>query len=180
MFDPWTATLDEAMAAQSVWYGNGIGREPIFQWDAARQVEARQNAVVGGDGFAVLACIRTCVTNDLVAPEWLAYAFNAHFDKVLNCRVGSWDAAFGKPYPGKHLRNLQQRRKLRFDVLDRIRDILKTESKTAVDETLFAQVGREFNIGKTLCGEMYYEAKRLTQRAITPAVEALLAPYKQP
>lgn len=154
MFDPWTATLDEAMVAHVDHDGGPEG--PLFKWHVAREIEALKQDIDAGDGFVVLHCIRLCVTHGLVAPEWLAYAFNRRYYQVSSCRVGTWDEAFGKPYPGKHLAKLRQRRELKFDVYLRV-----SESTQAIDEALFERVGHEFGIGKTLCSELYYEAKKL-------------------
>lgn len=159
MFDPWTASLDEAITSQEATSENCV-HGPIFQWSAARKIEAEREAVENGDGFAVLACIRRCVTNNLVAPEWLAYAFNRRYDKVLNCHVRSWDEAFGKPYPGKSISDLRRRRELRFAVLNAVNNI-RCQPGRAIDESLFEEVGAEFGIKKTLCSELYYEAKAL-------------------
>jgi hypothetical protein len=158
-FDPWTATLDEAVAAHEPWKrargGDGPGG-PIYQWAAAKAIEAEREAADSGDGFAVLACINQCVTHDLVAPEWLAYAFNRHYHRVLTCKVGSWDEAFGKPYPGRHLEKLRIRREKGVRVWLRIRELRQSESRPPIDDALFETVGAELGIGKTLCAELYY------------------------
>lgn len=159
MFDPWTSSVEEAIAAQERHQAAGPDG-PIFQWTAARRIEAQKDAAEGGDGFAVLACIRSCVTSGLVAPEWLAYAFNRHYDQVLSCRVRSWDEAFGKPYSGKDIKLLRQRRELRFAVYNKVLETLNDHPQV-IGEKLFAQVAEHFGIKKTLCAELYYEAKRL-------------------
>lgn len=181
MFDPWTASFDEASLAQAAWAGElADPSAPIFQWAGARRIEAEKEAVKRGDGFAVLACIRVCVTNQLIAPNWLAYAFNRRYDKVLNCRSGSWDEAFGKPYAGKHVAKLRQRREFRFQVYNRVNEVrsegahyeinedgsLRLVSPTPIDEALFERIGKDFRIGKTLCSELYYDAlKRIKSSA---------------
>lgn len=114
-FDPWTATFDEAMAAQSAlpYYSGPNG--PLYQWEAAQSVNALRSAVEGGCGFDVMDAVSRCMRHDLVAPDWLARAFVRRYDSVLNCRVGSWDDAFGRPYPLRaRLGTLRQRRQMRW------------------------------------------------------------------
>lgn len=102
MFDPWHATFEEAKAAQEAQdaRNGGIGGpdSPLFQFINALQINEQRQKVENGDGFAVLYCIRMCVTSGLVAPEWLAYAFNRRYDAVNWGRAISWDdpLAFGK------------------------------------------------------------------------------------
>lgn len=44
-------------------------------------------------------------------PDWLASAFLRRYDAVLNCRIGTWDEAFGAAQPrGKHLSTLRLHR----------------------------------------------------------------------
>ena len=76
-----------------------------------RQVLFLKQAIDGGDGFAVLAAISHCVTSGLVAPEWLADAFNRRYASVVGFGAGSWDdpSAFGRPYPkGTNLASLRK------------------------------------------------------------------------
>jgi hypothetical protein len=121
--------------------------------DLKKQFEA-------GSEFALLAAIRVCARANMVMPDWVADAYVVRYDKILNCHAASWDEVFGKPYPGKHISGLRERRALRFAVYGRIREILNRAPETNIDEALFENVGLEFSIGKTLCNELYYEAVR--------------------
>jgi hypothetical protein len=68
---------------------------------------ARYNA---GDMAALFGALRVCANHDLVMPEWVSRAFIRGYDKVLTCRAGSWDEAFGAPYPkGFHLVGTRKR-----------------------------------------------------------------------
>ena len=101
--------------------------------------------------------------HDLSIPPWAAKAYIVRFRKVLHLEADSWDAAFGRPYPkGLHLAKARRRRELRFRVYGRVRDL--TKDGTALDERLFERVGDEFEIGKTLCNDLYYEAVRFLER----------------
>lgn len=114
-FNPWTATFDEANAAQDA-LGYETGPDgPLFQWNAAQEVNALRAAVEAGGGFDVMDAVSRCLRHDLVAPDWLAREFIRRYDSVLNCRAGSWDDAFGRPHPlRKRLETLRQRRLMRW------------------------------------------------------------------
>ena len=163
MFDPWTASLEEAQEEEKRVSAECTSGpcSPVMQWAAASQISEWKQAVINGDGFAVLGCIRGCVTHGLVAPDWLAYAFNRKYDAVLNCRAGSWDdpKSFGPPYPkGKHLSRMRQDRIGRFTVLNAVRDTIKRDPDKAIDRGLFDEIGRALGFGATRAERLYYEA----------------------
>jgi hypothetical protein len=165
MFDPWTASLEEAQREQESSRHDGPDA-PIFQWKAARDIEGQKDLIESGDGFAILACVRKLMTHGLVAPAWLAYAFNKRYDAVLNCRANSWDDqnAFGRPYPkGKHLNALRKSRTIRFQIFNSVNQILASEPSTPIDSELFARAGRMAKppVGKTEAERLYREAKRI-------------------
>ncbi len=166
-FDPWTASDEQVTEAQRAWAlrypdGHAPGCAPVFQAHFARWVIAMKAKIQAGgqdSGYCVLLAVSHVLTFDLVAPDWLAYAFNSRFDQVNNYHAGSWDdpAAFGAPIPkGTHLAALRKRRRLRFKVFLRISDIREMEPQTALDKRLFTRVGRELGLGKTLAEEYYY------------------------
>lgn len=171
-FNPWKATLDEARSAQAVIDEGDMGPEgPVFQFAAAQRVNARRTAVDGGNGFAVLACIRDCVTHGLVAPEWLAYAFTRRYDAVLDCHVDSWDdpSSFGKPYPkGKQLLRTREDRIGRVLVWNAVVAAIQRDPTTPIDRGLFELVGKQLSqvvqdgkrlaLGATRSERLYYEA----------------------
>jgi hypothetical protein len=138
----------------------------VFQEAALQELADLKAQFEAGSGFALLAAIRVCANRDLVMPSWVAEAYIARYDRILNCHAASWDEVFGKPYKGKHLSTLRQRRRLRFAVYNRIRQILKEIPDTPIDDSLFEVVGAEFGIRKTLCNELYYEAQRFLKFAV--------------
>lgn len=99
-FDPWSATVDDAVAADSSFEIDGP-EGPLFQWQAVQNISAMRERAEQGDGFAVLDAVSQCIRHGLKVPDWLARMFLRRYDAVLNCRAGSWDdaAAFGRPYP---------------------------------------------------------------------------------
>jgi hypothetical protein len=139
----------------------------IFQLNALRVLDDLRVQFESGNGFALLAAIRCCANHDLVMPEWVANAYIAKYDPVLNCTAKSWDEVFGSPYAkGLHISKRRRRRVLRFDVYLRIENILRTQPDTGIDDSLFETVGAQVGIGKTLCNEMYYEAKELLNKSL--------------
>lgn len=168
MFDPWNATFEEAIQeSERLRSLKSDVRDPIFQLDAVNRINSQRQRVESGDGFAVLACIRACVTNDLIAPAWLAYEFNSRYDAVLNCRAKSWDdpRSFGKPYPkGTNIRALEKKRRLKFQIWNEVREMRSRDPDRAIDEHLFEEIGEKHGLGKTLASEFYYEAKKIMGR----------------
>lgn len=134
--------------------------DPIFQFLAAMKIEEKKPAVEAGDGFAVLECISQCVTNGLVAPEWLADEFNRRYVAVLRCRASSWDSplSFGRPYKkGTNINTRQKERKGQHQVYFAVRDKLQKSPEIPIDKGLFAEVGAAFNYGATLAEEYFYK-----------------------
>lgn len=162
-------TLAEALAEHQRVLENDASRSdsepnlPLYQWAACHDLEHLQKAFAGGDKFALMRAIRICANHDLPMPEWTSKAYIKAYDAVVNAREKSWDVVFGPPYPkGANLSALRKRRMLMFAVRNRVSEIRKAEPAIAIDEGLFARVGKEFNIGKTLAAEYYYHAKRIS------------------
>jgi hypothetical protein len=175
-FDPWTADRETAKLAQDgcgLEWANSCG--PVFQASAAKQIAAAKSAIDAGNGFAVLTCIRQCVTHGLVAPEWLAYAFNRRYDAVSLCLANSWDStlAFGKPYPGRQLNALRKARTKTLAVWLAVREVIAREPGTPIDKGLFERVGEPLGLGATLAEEFYYKAKQEMNYGIAVADAAV-------
>lgn len=164
-FDPWTAGLEEARAAD---VRSDCGStempascRPLAQWDAARRVTNCRLAVECGDGFAVLEGVAACVAHGLVVPDWLASAFLSRYRAVQQLRADSWDAeiAFGKPYPkGTQLARLRVRRTARLQVAKLVQEFVAKNPDLPVDVARWEEVGRAANVGKTLAQELHAEA----------------------
>lgn len=159
MFNPFTCTFDEVVEEYKK---GGWKINPMYQYTAAQSINALKDKVEAGDGNSILKCISECVTEELIAPEWLAYAFNSKFHAVRNFRAKSWDdpKAFGIPH--KKGTNINaRRRKLTnmYAVYNEVKKILRETPKTPIDEALFEIVGNKFAMEKTLASEYYYEAK---------------------
>jgi len=123
-FDPWTATFEEALEAETEAERQrpGSDYEPdrsISQWAAAQHiVDHLRDRVESGDGNAAMDAVAQCVRSGLIAPDWLARKFLRCYDSVLNCRVASWDQAFGAPFPPRaKLEVWRLRRRMRWQLL---------------------------------------------------------------
>lgn len=172
MFDPWNSTLEEAMAAQSINKDEYSPTSPIFQFSAAEKVKSLRERAENGDGFTILECVQQCVIRGLVAPEWLAFAFNNRYVSVLTCRAKSWDdpQSFGPPYPkGVNIKAMRKRRVLSMAVYNEVNKILGMEPDTPIDEALFERAGKKHNVGKTLASEYYYRTKKMINALNTSA-----------
>ncbi len=132
---------------------------PIAQTVAAHEVLSAKDRIDSGDGFALLGAIRNVVSHGLVAPDWLAYAFNRRYYAVTMFRAGSWDdpLAFGRPFPKGT--NLAARRKAkigRIKVFNAVRERLAKQPDTPIDKSLFEEIGRPLGFGATLTETFYY------------------------
>ena len=114
-----------------------------------------------------MTAIYFCLKNGVVVPPWAAEAFGEGYRAVIDKRIGSWDAAFGRPWPkGKHLATARRNDRLRWQVYDRI------NWRKGKGQKLFDEIGEDFNISGGLCRDLYYEADREI-RDLKKALDAL-------
>jgi len=132
---------------------------PFFQWAALQDLKQLEEMFNRGNGGALMRAICECARCDLPLPDWAANAYLRAYYKVVGCEEKSWDAVFGKPYrKGINLNALKKKRELKFEVFNTIIGVVKRDPGTAIDSQLFEEVGKKFNIGKTLAEEYYREA----------------------
>ena len=155
-----------------------------FHWAPARhptkrqrQASSQRNARViaeicrrdfeAGDRVALMTAIYFCLKAGVVVPPWAAEAFGEGYRAVIDKRIASWDAAFGRPWPkGKHLATARRNDRLRWQVHDAVR------WQRPKDENLFAKVGKQFGIKRSKCRDLYYNADRKI-RDLKKALDAL-------
>lgn len=168
-FDPFTATLAEAMAQPDA---NASPAGAVARFAAAQELIARREFFERNplDGAAI------CMRAALVAPDWLARAYLRGWRKVVGCRVGSLDEAFGAPFPkGKQVAAMRRRRVARVRVANVVSDLLSTHPEASL-KALWAAAGatgsevadgpigeaaRRLGVGKTEAEELYKEAVAL-------------------
>jgi len=128
---------------------------PIFRFAAELDLQTEHERFERGDKVALLGAIRICANHDLPLPDWASRAFIRAYDRVLRLDTGSWDDAFGRPYPkGKHLSAMRKKRMYRYPV--RVAVAREHKAGRAIDASLFEKIGDEFGLGKTLTAELYY------------------------
>jgi len=81
---------------------------------------------------------------------------------VLNCRIGSWDDAFGRPYPkGTQIAAMRRRRTQRLAVYNTVMDIIEREPETPIDNGLWERVAEQLNISAGEVNRLYYSALKV-------------------
>lgn len=168
MFDPWTATFEQAVVEFYRRVAAGADENkavlPIRQIETVEKVLLLKKAIDGGHGKTVLEAISCCVTYGLVVPEWLADEFNRRYYSVARFDVGSWDdpSAFGRPYPkGTNLAALRKANKGFPAVWRAVNEELERFPETPIDKGLFEKIGEPLGLGATLAEEYYYHEKRI-------------------
>lgn len=165
-------TLEEAKAANEKALAENPERSfadptlPIAQWLGLKSLDECRSRYEGGEKLELMRAIRICANHDLVMPEWLWKGYITAFDTVMGARAKSWDDVFGMPWPkGTHLNAVRKKRELKFSIWNGVRGICERSPETPIDVALFERVGKEFNIGKTLASEYYYEVARVMGRS---------------
>jgi hypothetical protein len=121
-----------------------------------------------GGGLELLETICECGAHGLPLPPWVVKDLHHRLQKVMTFETGSWDHAFGRPFPKRaSLSKLKRDSKLRPLVHRCVTKILNDEPATPIDVALFERVAAEFQIGKTLCIELFYAEQR-EHRACAP------------
>lgn len=134
---------------------------PIYRYDARTQLEGERQRFERGERMALLAAIRICANHDIPLPAWASQAYIRSYDQVLNCKLDSWDAAFGRPYgKGKKIQALRKRRYLRHRVWLRIVEIRREEKDSrgkppAIGNELFDRIATEFHTNRDLISKLY-------------------------
>jgi hypothetical protein len=172
----------------SALYGPNVqGRGPLFRWMGAQELKDLHELYRAKKNVAlIIEALYVCSLNSLPIPRWCEMAFLAAYRKVRQYKAKSWDEVFGRPHPkGIHLDRKEMEREKSLRVYRRIREVskgnlfgkrekeleegmqvrdrngrIKWYNPSAIGETLFERIGKEFNVGKTLTEEYYYTWKR--------------------
>lgn len=136
-----------------------IWREgPLYQFVATSELAGWKRSYEAGDDMALLSAVRSCAQYGLKMPDWVATEFIRKYDLVLNCKVKTWDEAFGAPYPkNSNINAMRKRREHQPCVFNRVTELNK--QGVPVNDELFRIVGAEMNISASLCRKYYYEIK---------------------
>jgi len=152
---------------------------PLSRLHAELSLDEHHKRYKDGDPRALMAALRECARCSIPMPDWVAHAYIARYDAVLNCRAGSWDDAFGRPFPkGAHLSARRKRRTKAPAVWLAVREA--QDAGRAIDEGLFAEIGKTLGLGKTLTAEFYYQQMALHNAGLPEIVQILLEPMRVP
>ncbi|MDP3158669.1 MAG: hypothetical protein Q8N31_01520 [Reyranella sp.] len=117
-----------------------------------------------GRPHALLTMIYGSLKYGYAMPAWAAEAYCAAYDKIRNAEVASLDEAFGRPHPkGRQLAAVRRKQVRQAAMYNRVNELHALEN-APLDDALFERVGREFNVGKTICSDDYYEMKRVDEK----------------
>ena len=130
----------------------------------------RERCLSPDGGCDVLRAVSVCALHGLVMPPWLADAFVARRARVADAFVGSWDEAFGRPWPkGTKLALVRQKRLLRSRVHAAVWKAVDEDRSRPIKRILFDEIGEQPGICKSgaTTERLYYEA--LAQGAVNVA-----------
>lgn len=159
-FDPWTATREEAFALEESYRKSGqseFHRSPIFQYFVAEAISRSEDRCFE-DGKVLLHAVHQCLNHGLVAPPWLARAFQKRYLKVKSLEANSWDdpEVFGPPIPkGSHIGKVLRNREKAVLVFEAVCVILDFDVSRGIDKGTFEEAGAQFGIKATLAEEYY-------------------------
>jgi len=138
------------------------GRLLISKWlDALYFKELEKEYQKSKNKAIILEAVYICSLNDFELPEWLQMAFISGYRKVRNYQAGSWGEVFGRAHPKRiHLGTKRELWLKKYQVYNRVNEIIKTEPSTPIDKNLFERVGLELGVGgSTKISDIYYETK---------------------
>jgi hypothetical protein len=148
--------------------------QPIYEWHTARHLLELRARFEAGDKGVILRAVAECARMDKVMPEWLVQAFLTAWRDVIHYKAKSWDEVFGRAHPkGMNLRAARKKWTLKYAVQNAVNE--ESKKGRSINDELFAEIGKRFNIGVTLAKE--YNAERMT---LPREVRALLAPFRNP
>lgn len=143
---------------------------PLSILEAKWRLCEEREAYESGERIALLGAINICAVHDLPLPEWAARAYLEGYRLALSGKVGSWDDAFGKPFPGEKWTLRAHRRKTSWPVIHRIEELSNNGEGIGTD--LFHKVGKEFGVCKTnvdtLWSSYRNSVKEIRRRADCP------------
>ncbi len=139
------------------------------------QLEEFRLQFEAGHADALMHALLFCAKHKLVMPDWVDWELQQAWNRFINREAADLGAAFGITWPkGQHKAAYLKKRLLKFAVYLRVCEL---HLNRPLDDRLFGDVGREFNIGKTLAKEYYYDAAKRTSLPI--GVKLLLEPYRR-
>jgi hypothetical protein len=134
--------------------------DPLVLHQVAQQVlQARDECLAAEGGGAVLRCLQRCLLHALLPPRWLSDAFAQRHARVTEAEVGSWDEAFGAPWPpGTRLATVRKHKRLKQAI--HAEAWTRVLAGAPVTRDLFEQIGEQRGIcvSGSLAEKLYHEA----------------------
>lgn len=179
----WTG--EKAIAEEIRWLDSGKPdgrvRGPLEAWKSLSNIQRCHERYLTGDKGAVLDAIAACALDDLVLPDWLAQAFLSAHRKVVHYQSKDWNGVFGPAHKkGTNLNAKRKRRELAPALLNRAIELAQHNPSTAIDNDFYEQLGKEFNIGKSLAQEYIAWWSKVTGLYLNDVVEQIRSPLGRP
>lgn len=140
------------------------------------QLDEYRRQFESGFRDALMHALLFCGRERVVMPEWLVVELVRGWQRFVRRDAENLGEAFGITWPkGSHKAAYRKKRRLKLKVWLRVRELHK--QGVAIDDAMFARVGKELGLGKTLASDYYYEAER--NKPLPVAAQMLLEPYKK-
>jgi hypothetical protein len=155
-------SLSDAHDHDTEWLKSGKDIYGLWlpNWYAIRELEALKDKFNSGENSALLDAIFICARGIIPLPDWVADNYVERYKKILKFEVRTLDDAFGSPLDkGANLNALNKKKNIALNIWSSV--LIAAESGTAIDDELFEEVGKKYNVGKTLAKEYYGELKAL-------------------
>lgn len=110
-----------------------------------------------GDQDALIEAVALCHMQEVVAPKWVATAFVQATRAWRYKRTKERGEAFGPGPKGKHIASALRKRHLKLAVYNDIS--AEVEADTAIDDVLFARIGKAHGLSVTLVKELWRVAR---------------------
>ena len=129
---------------------------PHWQWSTMRKLEECRAAFEGGSKRELIYALRICASGQVPMPKWLAEAYTAATDPVMNYRAKTWDDVFGPLHPkGSHPNRLARDLEIAPNLMMRALRMRAESPSAPIDDYFFEQLGQHFGIGRTKAKELY-------------------------
>ncbi|MGA4532264.1 hypothetical protein ACPA1H_18150 [Ectopseudomonas chengduensis] len=129
---------------------------PLARWAAWGILMEYRARFEAGDKQVLFAALRKCACHDLPMPDWLADAYCKAHDDWVSYRKPTLDAAFDVAIPkGTHINKLKKLRSLKLAIPLKVQELCTDQRP--IDESLFNDVGKIFNISGSQARDIYYK-----------------------
>lgn len=158
-FDPWGADADATISARM--RASGDVSTDLALRQVAHGVETRRQACEAPDGGCeTLHCLQVCLVHRLTVPEWLRVVFIQRHQQVTSAQVGTWEEAFGRPWPPRtRLATVRRNKTLVRKIHDLVWRLVSQSQHRTIDRLLFDEIGemRGIALSGSTVARLYYD-----------------------